>query len=181
MPRRPAHDFPFVALDGRVGLVRVAKPSDAKQSLAITLAIAQERPRTLAVTEGEIWNAKAWRDHRLPWCPDGVTLSADLDGKFVGALNIMRGGRKATRHSAEFGIYVAANARGVGVGTALIAASEAWAREHGVARIHLEVFATNPRAKALYAACGFEVEGIARGGMTLPEGRVDVIMMAKEL
>lgn len=181
MAKRVLRAFPVQARDGRPALIREARSSDAKRCLQITLEVAKERPRTLAVSEGEIWGPRQWRDHRLAWCPAGVTLVAELDREVVGGLHIMRGGRRATAHAAEFGIYLAPTARGLGLGRALIETAEIWAAESGVTRVHLGTFSTNGRARALYEGCGYEVEGIERAGMMLPEGPVDMIKMAKRI
>jgi ribosomal protein S18 acetylase RimI-like enzyme len=53
------------------------------------------------------------------------------------------------------GICVAEDARGQGVGSALLRAMAAEARSRGAAELRLEVVDTNPRAAALYARNGF--------------------------
>jgi GNAT superfamily N-acetyltransferase len=47
---------------------------------------------------------------------------------------------------------------GQGVGKALMAHAEAWAREHRCALITLAVFPGNERARALYEADGFATD-----------------------
>lgn len=57
------------------------------------------------------------------------------------------------------GIFVAEEARGQGVGTALLKAVYAEARVRGYHQVRLDVIDTNPRARALYLHEGFrEVE-----------------------
>lgn len=53
------------------------------------------------------------------------------------------------------GICVASHARGLGVGTALLAAIKTAAQERGLACVRLDVINTNPRARALYEREGF--------------------------
>ena len=53
------------------------------------------------------------------------------------------------------GIFVAAQARGFGVGTALLQDIYAQGHKRGYAEVRLDVIDTNPRAKALYAREGF--------------------------
>jgi putative acetyltransferase len=110
--------------------------------------VSRERPRTLAVLERELWKPREWRRHRLSWGAHGVSLVAELDGRVVGHLTVERGRRMVTLHTAEFGVTVAAGARGVGVGRELISTVEIWAREHGITRIALGVFPENERARA---------------------------------
>lgn len=58
-----------------------------------------------------------------------------------------------------FGMWVAPEARGQGLGRALVAAVEDWARERGFVRITLCVAAGNDAAAALYRSCGYEETG----------------------
>lgn len=53
------------------------------------------------------------------------------------------------------GLYVAQEARGQGVGTALLDAISAEAKRRGYTQVRLDVIDTNPRAKALYLHEGF--------------------------
>jgi len=176
-----ARAFPFVTRDGRNGIVREARPSDARACLAIVEEAARERPRTLAVLEKELWRPRDWKRHRLGWGPHGASIVAEVDGVVVGQLTCERGQRAVTRHSAEFGITVSSRARDMGVGRALLTALETWAREHGVTRMALGVFPGNARARALYEKLGYEEEGAERAGMRFPEGETDVIRMSKRI
>jgi RimJ/RimL family protein N-acetyltransferase len=176
-----ARAFPFVTRDGRAGLVREARSTDARACLAIVAEAARERPRTLAVLEKELWRPKDWRRHRLSWGATGVSLVAEVDGAVVGQLTCERGVRAVTRHSAEFGITITAPARGIGVGRAMLKTLESWAREFGVTRIALGVFPHNERALTLYRSLGYEEEGVERAGMKFPEGEQDVIRMSKRV
>ncbi len=54
------------------------------------------------------------------------------------------------------GIFVAEEARGQGVGTALLHAVYAEAKVRGYRQVRLDVIDTNPRARALYLHEGFE-------------------------
>jgi RimJ/RimL family protein N-acetyltransferase len=176
-----ARAYPFVTRDGRKGVVREARGGDARACLEIVAEAARERPRTLAVMEKELWKPRDWRKHRIPWGPHGVSLVAEVGGRVVGHLNAERGRRMVTRHSAEFGITVAAGARDMGVGRALITTLETWAREYGVTRMALGVFPGNARAHGLYRSMGYSDEGIERAGMVFPEGDQDVIRMSKRI
>ena len=54
------------------------------------------------------------------------------------------------------GLFVAPDARGQGVGKALLAAVYTEARKRGYRQVRLDVIDTNPRAKALYLQEGFQ-------------------------
>lgn len=175
-------EFSFTAKDGRRGVVRVARPSDARIANEIVRQIMHERPRTLIVDPNEFWTTRDWRRHRLDWGPGGVWLAAELEGSVVGTLSAARGERANTRHTAEIGITVAAGARDAGVGRALMEAVEAWAAEHGITKITLRVFVGNGRARALYERMGYEVEGVQRRQVRFPDDEeIDTVLMAKFL
>jgi GNAT superfamily N-acetyltransferase len=53
---------------------------------------------------------------------------------------------------------VCVKAQGLGVGKALIASAEAWAKEQGYRLLHLEVFAHNDKAQGFYQKLGFKAE-----------------------
>jgi ribosomal-protein-alanine N-acetyltransferase len=68
---------------------------------------------------------------------------------------------------------------GRGIGSALLAALLAAARDRGCAEVFLEVRADNPRAHGLYLRRGFEELGVRRGYYQ-PSG-MDAIVMRKDL
>jgi GNAT superfamily N-acetyltransferase len=61
-----------------------------------------------------------------------------------------------------FGMFVEPDARGRGVGAALVEAVIGWARGHGATRLYLGVTATNDAALRLYERCGFRPTGTRR-------------------
>ncbi|MEQ9694264.1 GNAT family N-acetyltransferase [Shimia sp. SDUM112013] len=63
------------------------------------------------------------------------------------------------------GIFVAQNARGMGVGTALLRAIKREALLRGLHAVRLDVIDTNPRARALYEREGFVATGIEHLGV----------------
>ncbi len=63
-------------------------------------------------------------------------------------------------------LAVLSEARGQGVGRALLATAEARARARGCGKLTLEVLDENQRARALYASVGFADGGLAASGFT---------------
>ena len=63
------------------------------------------------------------------------------------------------------GICVASAARGLGIGTALMAAIEDEARARGYGAVRLEVIDSNWRATALYQRLGYRVEKTQQLGL----------------
>jgi GNAT superfamily N-acetyltransferase len=57
-------------------------------------------------------------------------------------------------------LAVTTEAEGQGIGRALMAAAEAWARERGYRYLALDTFATNSHARAFYARLGFAEESL---------------------
>jgi len=88
------------------------------------------------------------------WTLDG-TLVAVAGSEIVGSLHIER----STHGFGEIGMAVAREWRGRGVGSALLAAAIEWARERGLHKLSLSVFAHNAAAIALYRKFGFVEEG----------------------
>jgi L-phenylalanine/L-methionine N-acetyltransferase len=171
--------FSFTTKDGRPGVVRPARPSDAAACLAVVWEATQERPRTLMTTPEEFWSTRQWRKHRLDWSENGVWLVAEVEGKVIASLGCDRARRPREKHLCEFGITVARAFRGVGVGRAVLETLEVWAREVGVEKIMLRVFDTNVRARALYEKMGYVSEGVERSAVKFPDEYIDAIRMAK--
>jgi RimJ/RimL family protein N-acetyltransferase len=88
---------------------------------------------------------------------DAVSFLAEADGQVIGAL-----GAQIRRGLAELGMMVDARWRGRGVGSSLMEACIAWAREHGAHKIVLTVWPHNTAARALYRKYGFEEEATLR-------------------
>jgi ribosomal protein S18 acetylase RimI-like enzyme len=100
----------------------------------------------------ETWD-EAWSD-LSETVRSGVALIAEEDDRAVGFIFCVLGdvGRK-TAHITD--LYVAPEARGRGVGTALLAAIIEPAREAGFDHVSLEVLTRNNEARRLYNRLGF--------------------------
>ncbi len=101
------------------------------------------------------------------------------NGAVVGMLDFSRLARPQQRHVGSFGMSVARSARGRGIGTRLLRALYAFAKEHGYRKLELEVFATNGPAIVLYESQGFVHEGRRRGAVMVGEEAVDLLLMGK--
>ena len=128
--------------------IRPAREDDRVPLAVLIAAVAEERDGIATEPPVDI-EARA-----ASWTIDG-TLVAVADGEIVGSLHI-----QPSRHGfGEFGMAVAREWRGRGVGSALLAAAIEWAREHGLHKLSLGVFAHNAAAIALYRKFGFVEEG----------------------
>lgn len=115
-----------------------------------------------------------WRD--LAASGEGTILVALDDGAPVGVAAMI--GREAP----ELGMAVRAERRRRGIGDALVLACLAWARERGAARVVLHVFPHNAAAIALYRKHGFELRGVAPGGLRRRSGeRWEALRMERAL
>jgi len=150
--------------------IRIAGDDDraAVLELAPRLAegVAPWRDQTEALAAGH-----RWLDSSFAAAANGAgtVLVADDGGSIVGVLTI----RPARHFTGELDGYigelaVAAPAARQGVGRALIAAAQAWARDHGLANLTLHTGAFNANARAFYAAIGFVEEEVR---LTRPVGR----------
>ena len=94
------------------------------------------------------------------------------------ALDVMENPRRS--HVATFGISVAADMQGRGVGRRLMSEMinlcDNWLR---IERIELTVFADNPAAVALYKNFGFEIEGTGKKFALRNGEYVDAYYMAR--
>lgn len=175
----PSPPFTLRTADGRAAALRDARPEDARGHLAAIRTVVTERPRTLLVQAEELWTEEEFATRCRPWGPLGAQLEVEIDRTIVGALSIHRRGMLANSHVAEFGLFLVAGARGIGLGRALLAVVDHWADAFEVTRIEMPVFVHNERAQRLYRSMGYEVEGHEREAVKFPEGFVDEVRMAK--
>ena len=120
-----------------------------------------------------------WQE-RLNVKPGQRRLVACIDEKIVGDLSLQVEASPRRSHVATFGISVAADAQGRGVGNALmremINLCDNWMR---IERIELTVFSDNPAALALYRKYGFEIEGTGKKFALRNGEYVDAYYMAR--
>jgi RimJ/RimL family protein N-acetyltransferase len=164
-------------------IVRKAEPGDAEALTELGDAVGSEPEGWLVTTNG-------WRDaaderrylraiRRYPNA--AVYVAEDEDGLIVGRLSIARDQHPACRHVADLGLMVAATHRRRGIGTKLLEAAVAWARQAGVRKLELHVFPHNAGAIKLYEQFGFVQEGYRREHYRRGDEYVDAILMAYEL
>ncbi|MBB5126571.1 GNAT family N-acetyltransferase [Streptomyces griseoloalbus] len=113
------------------------------------------------------------RDHRV----------AEYEGRLVGYVRLGFPTELASNtHVRQIrGLAVAGEARGLGVGRALVRAAVAEARERGARRITLRVLGHNTAARKLYESEGFVVEGVQPEEFFLDGAYVDDILMGRSL
>jgi ribosomal protein S18 acetylase RimI-like enzyme len=115
--------------------------------------------------------------------PENVILGASVDGRLVGTVSCARELYQKGRHRTTItGMYVVPEARGRGVGGALldeaIARARRWA---GVEQVHLTVVTENDAAARLYRARGFATYGVEPRALKLGDRYVDEELMILDL
>jgi ribosomal protein S18 acetylase RimI-like enzyme len=108
---------------------------------------------------------------------------AELDGRLVGYIRLgFPTPLACNAHVRQIlGLAVADEARGAGVGRALLRAAREEARRQGARRITLRVLGHNTPARTLYESEGFVVEGILPGEFLLDGTYVDDVLMGRPL
>ncbi|MGW7613828.1 N-acetyltransferase family protein [Streptomyces sp. NPDC054766] len=108
---------------------------------------------------------------------------AELDGRLVGYIRLGFPTPLASNAHVRqiLGLAVAEEARGAGVGRALLRAVREEARRQGARRITLRVLGHNTPARTLYESEGFVVEGILPGEFLLDGAYVDDVLMGHSL
>ena len=142
----------------------------------------------IAVAEEERWilteppvdpERRARRFEELIASDEDILLVAEVDGRQVGHIAVQ--GITAQAPPA-FGMNVDADARGLGVGSALLAEAIERTRAAGAWKLCLEVFPGNEAGIALYRKFGFVEEGRLRGHYRRKNGELwDAIVMGLAL
>lgn len=95
----------------------------------------------------------------------------------IGIGGITREPREKLRHKALlWGMFVAPDAAGKGIGEAIVHALIAEAQGF-VQSLHLTLLDGNSRAQALYERCGFTLYGREPASVMQPDGAVDELLM----
>jgi phosphinothricin acetyltransferase len=108
----------------------------------------------LATFETEVPSWNAWD------AAHSLRLVAEVDGEVVGfAALSAASARRCYAGVAENSVYVAREARGLGIGRALLEKLISRARFNGVWTIQTSIFPENRASLALHERCGFRVVG----------------------
>ncbi|MFF4354490.1 GNAT family N-acetyltransferase [Streptomyces sp. NPDC001530] len=110
-------------------------------------------------------------------------LVAEIDNTVVGYIRLgFPTSLASNSHVRQIqGLVVADEARGAGVGRALLRAVQDEARRQGARRITLRVLGHNTPARKLYESEGFVVEGILPEEFLLDGAYVDDVLMGRSL
>lgn len=151
----------------RLRAVRLRALADAPDAFGATLEDAERRSL-------EDWEAQVERLPTFVWREGDADLGADR--------GMVRGAPHDRDPEAAYliSLWVAPEARGRGVGAALVGEVVAWACGRGLRRLVLDVAAQNAGARRLYERCGFVATG-ATGALPQPRDLVRELEMALDL
>jgi RimJ/RimL family protein N-acetyltransferase len=156
--------------------IRAASPGDAARFLTLYRDIVAE-DRFLRIERVLRSARETRRRFRHSRTSHDAFLLAVEGERIVGWISMAREPFAVIRHVATFGMAVAGDRRGRGIGAALLAEALRWAREVGVEKVELSVFPENRTALALYRRYGFVEEGRLRRHSRKSYGDVDEILM----
>lgn len=159
--------------------VRLTAPGDASALRELRRRALTLHPEVYGsdVAEEQARPDAFWTERATP-TPLQAVFVAERDGVLGAMAGIRTDGRIKTGHLAElWGVFVAPEIRGRGVGDALVAACVAWSRERGLRRIRLEVLTSNAAATRLYLRHGFTVYGVAPDAIRVAGVGYDELMM----
>jgi phosphinothricin acetyltransferase len=156
--------------------IRAARPHDADRIAAIYNEAIAERAATFETRPREPDEVRGWLAGPLP------TLVAVRDGDVIGFARVSPySERDVYAGVGEQGVYVARDARGAGVGRALLEQLAAAARDAGLHKLTSRILTSNAASIAAHRAAGFEVVGVQRRHARLDGRWRDCVLMERLL
>lgn len=156
---------------------------DVRELIALINTLAAERSQLFIQPVDPVTGVAALHAHlaAIAISRSEAVLVARDGAALVGLVTGTLGSHPARRGVVDIGIGVRATHRGRGVGSALLAALERWARSASCHRLSLHVVTTNAAAIALYRKAGFAVEGTLKATAILDGRPIDELQMGKLL
>lgn len=153
-------------------IIRPLEAEDFDAWWSVRLRMLKEHPEAFGSSYEESIARPVEEQHARFLTPGGFIVGAFDGDALVGATGCFQHQSRKSRHKAfVWGVYVAPEARGRGVGRQLMEAAIAKAREWPeLQQIHLAVVTTNQAARRLYHALGFEIYGVEPAALRV-EGR----------
>ena len=159
--------------------IRRLTPTDAVAFRALRLEAMRIDPDCFASShDEEAAKPEAWFVERLG--EDGV-FAADLNGRLVGLVGFTQETKVKMRHKGTiYGMFVHPDARGLGLGAALLSAALEHARGR-VENVLLAVTSVNAAAIRLYEAAGFVRYGLEPRSLKMSDGYSDDLLFHRRL
>ncbi|MFK7930598.1 MAG: N-acetyltransferase family protein [Myxococcota bacterium] len=173
--------MPDPLVDGRGLDLRPARSTDAAAIQRLHRSVLDERQ--FFITEPHEFrdsvDDKVRLIRELQRSTNSLFLVARRGSHLLGFVTVRGGVLNRMRHTGKLEIMVGQDARGHGVGRALMEATLRWADGNAeMVKLGLAVFADNKRAIDLYRGFGFREEGRRNSEYRLEDGRfVDDVLM----
>ncbi|MCM3794561.1 MULTISPECIES: GNAT family N-acetyltransferase [Priestia] len=107
-------------------------------------------------------------------------LVASVHNEIVGFSRCQGNELKRFSHKVEFGVCIAKERWGYGIGKELLQQSILWADSADMKKMTLNVLETNKKAIDLYTKFGFEIEGLLKNDKLLSDGKYyDTVVMGR--
>jgi ribosomal protein S18 acetylase RimI-like enzyme len=162
--------------------IRMLRPAEAAVFWALRLRSLREHPEAFASSFEDEENVpldvvRARLEGQAP--ESNLILGAFMGARLEGMVGIRRDSFRKSAHRARiWGMYVAPEHQGRGVGRRLLeAAIDAGRRMGGVEQLQLMVMVDNARAQALYRSSGFESYGVEKRALRIGERYFDEELM----
>lgn len=153
--------------------IRLAEKRDYQKILDILNEAIEERESTATLTKVTMEGRKEWfARHSCTFQPIFV---AEEDDEVIGwfSLTEFRSGREGFRYTSEISYYIHPDARGKGVGSAMMAYTIEAARNLGFKRLLAIIFETNTHSKNLAQKYGFQLWGRLPGIIDIDGKEID--------
>jgi len=142
--------------------VRRVRPDEALRLRGLRLRALADAPLAFGSTlaREEAFPEAVWHERATAGAAgaDRVTCVAEDGDRWIGmATGLLE--ESLAPDATLVGMFVEADARGRGIGRALVEAVAEWARAGGAPCLYLWVTSTNDAALVLYARCGFRLTG----------------------
>ncbi|WP_146209737.1 GNAT family N-acetyltransferase [Vitiosangium sp. GDMCC 1.1324] len=158
--------------------LRMLRPAEAAAFWALRLRALREHPEAFASSVEEEENVpldviRARLESQSP--STNLVLGAFVNDRLVGMAGIRRDTFRKEAHKARiWGMYVASELQGRGLGKRLLeAAIDAGRRMGGIEQLQLGVVVGNVRARALFQSQGFESYGVEKRALHVGERYFD--------
>ncbi|RCW49073.1 GNAT family N-acetyltransferase [Paenibacillus prosopidis] len=165
--------------------IRKLHESDAQLYQELRLSSLKVNPEAFGSTyEREVEFSLETVVERLKPAKDKFVLGAfDVSGSLVGIVTFIRENSLKTAHKGNvYGMYVAPEMRGKGLGKSLMSELIRKTRDcEGLEQINLTVVSKNDSAKKLYKSVGFEVYGTERNALKFNGQYFDEDLMVLKL
>lgn len=166
-------------------MIRPLTESDAEAYSALRLRALTEHPEAFGSSPADHPDLGGVRERfRTRWGagPDSQLLGALSGGELVGLCHVARVPYAKSAHKGSIThMYVAPEARGRGLGRALLTEAIARARAWGIERLELAVVTDNAAALHLYASLGFRTWGVEPQALRVDGRDYDEAWMTLEL